>query len=254
MMTTLARPSGASLLLVMKAKGQAIGTATGFLVKKDESVLLFTNRHVVRGRHNYTNEVLSSSGAVPDEVEIYHNKKGKTGVWIPVTEHLYDDLSPLWLEHPDLREKADVVALQLSKTKDIEVLDYDPTDAGPEIRFGPSEKVSIVGFPFGKRAGGCLAIWVTGTLASESIINYDDLPQFLVDSRTRPGQSGSPVILYRAGGMVAMDNGESSVFSGPVTRFVGIYSGRINAESDLGIVWKIEVVQKIRDAGVRGTM
>lgn len=42
-----------------------------------------------------------------------------------------------------------------------------------------------------------------------------------------------------------MSNGDSSVFSGPTTRFLGIYSGRINAESDLGIVWKASAIAEL---------
>lgn len=35
-----------------------------------------------------------------------------------------------------------------------------------------------------------------------------------------------------------MENGVTAVFEGPVTRLLGIYSGRINSESDIGIVWR----------------
>jgi hypothetical protein len=33
--------------------------------------------------------------------------------------------------------------------------------------------------------------------------------------------------------------------SGAMTRFLGIYSGRLNAQSDLGFVWKASVVQEL---------
>ena len=77
------------------------------------------------------------------------------------------------------------------------------------------------------------------------------LPLFLVDSRTRPGQSGSPVIIYASGGMVAMENGDSAVFGGPVERLLGVYSGRVNDQSDLGFVWKVQVVIDIIAARAR---
>lgn len=75
--------------------------------------------------------------------------------------------------------------------------------------------------------------------------NFDNLPIQLIDCRTRQGQSGSPVIAYRAGGSVAMADGSSAIFTGPVERFIGIYSGRINAESDLGIVWKASAINEL---------
>ena len=42
-----------------------------------------------------------------------------------------------------------------------------------------------------------------------------------------------------------MKDGSSAVFSGPVQKFIGIYSGRINTESDLGIVWKAESIAEL---------
>jgi hypothetical protein len=107
--------------------------------------------------------------------------------------------------------------------------------------------VSVVGFPFGKTGGGSLGIWATGFMASEPSVDYDGLPVFLIDCRSRQGQSGSPVIAYRSGGMVAMADGGSAAFSGAVCRFLGIYSGRINAESDLGIVWKASAIKELVD-------
>jgi len=82
-------------------------------------------------------------------------------------------------------------------------------------------------------------------VASEPDIDFDNVPCFLIDCRLRPGQSGSDVIDYRSGGMVAMENGSSAAFSGPVSRFLGIHSGRINDQSDLEIVWKASAVQEI---------
>jgi hypothetical protein len=53
------------------------------------------------------------------------------------------------------------------------------------------------------------------------------------------------VIAYRAGGAVAMEDGGSAMFDGPVEKFIGVYSGRINAESDLGIVWKASAIAEL---------
>jgi hypothetical protein len=72
-----------------------------------------------------------------------------------------------------------------------------------------------------------------------------DQPTFLIDCRSRQGQSGSAVISHRNGGSVAMTDGSTSIFGGPVTRFLGIYSGRVNAESDLGIVWKASAIAEL---------
>jgi hypothetical protein len=107
-----------------------------------------------------------------------------------------------------------------------------------DILVTPGDAVSVVGFPFGLSGGGRFAIWATGFMATEPEIDYDAKPIFLIDCRSRPGQSGSPVIASRSGGLVTLTNGEAVMFVGPQMKFLGIYSGRINDQSDLGIVWK----------------
>jgi hypothetical protein len=91
-------------------------------------------------------------------------------------------------------------------------------------------------------------VWATGFVASEPAVNYNDLPVFLIDCRSRPGQSGSAVIAYRSGGMVALEDGSSAVYNGPVTRFLGVYSGRVNEQSDLGFVWKAQALSELVDS------
>lgn len=97
-------------------------------------------------------------------------------------------------------------------------------------------------------------IWSRGTIATEPEIDYEGMPLFLIDSRTRPGQSGSPVLLYSAGGMVPMQDGSSAMFGGAVTRLIGIYSGRVNSESDLGKAWKVNAIQDVVEGLRRSQM
>lgn len=47
-----------------------------------------------------------------------------------------------------------------------------------------------------------------------------------------------------------MDDGNTVLSPEARERFLGIYSGRINPESDLGIVWKASAVAEIVDAAV----
>ena len=229
----------------MQFNGQALSTGTGFVVRSQNGPLLITNRHNVTGRHQETNEPLSPTGGIPNELVIIHNQHDNLGHWIPKTERLLDGDDPLWHEHPDLGARADFVALPLTELDDVAIYEYDLIDTGPKIMVGPADAISVVGFPFGVQAGGSLAVWATGFMASESFVNFQNLPVFLVDCRSRQGQSGSAVIAYRSGGMVAMEDGGSAAFDGPVTRFLGIYSGRINLESDLGVVWKASAIREL---------
>lgn len=52
-----------------------------------------------------------------------------------------------------------------------------------------------------------------------------------------------------------MANGGLAFMNGPVSNLLGVYSGRINDQSDLGIVWKAKAVVDILNAqqpGVAG--
>jgi hypothetical protein len=108
-----------------------------------------------------------------------------------------------------------------------------------------------VGFPFSHTGWGFTGIWTTGTIATELEVDWEDRPTFLVDARTRTGQSGSPVIFYSRGGNVVLADGRVALASGIIEIFLGVYSGRLNSDSDLGTVWKPRVIAEIVSGGVR---
>jgi len=244
----IAGPSAMSLFLEMKFNGTPLATGTGFVAVSPKGPVLVTNRHNVTGRRPDNDQPLSSTRGVPNELTIIHNVKDQLGSWRSCREPLYDDLKPRWIEHPTLGQTADMIALPLTQLESVALYPYDPSHPGQDIAIGPADTVSVVGFPFGVRGGGFLGVWATGFVASEPDIDYNNLPVFLIDCRSRPGQSGSPVISYRAGGAVAIRDGTSAIFDGPVYRLLGLYSGRINAESDLGIVWKVRTVAELVDS------
>lgn len=244
-MQTIAEPSVKSLLLQMQFQGHLLATGTGFVAQSAMGPVLITNLHNVTGRHPQTGQPLSPTGGVPDAITILHNRANRLGEWIPRTEPLLNRDVPRWIEHPILGRQVDFVALPLTQLNDVQLYPYELADTGPRIFFGPADTISVVGFPFGLQAGGSLAVWATGFVASEPAIDFSNQPVFLIDCRSRPGQSGSAVIAYRSGGMVTLEDGNAAVFSGPVTRFLGIYSGRINEQSDIGIVWKAQAIQQL---------
>lgn len=242
---TIAIPSVRSLLIELRAGGQSLGTGTTFVVDAPAGPVLLTNRHNVTGRRQDNGRPLSPTGGVPDSIRIVHNRAGKLGEWVVRDEALYTGSTPRWREHPTLGAKADFVALPLTSLADVELYKYDVTNPGPSVRCGPTQTISVVGFPFGIQAGGSLAVWATGFVASEPDIDFDGLPVFLIDCRSRQGQSGSAVIAYGNGGMFAMEDGSTAVMAGEVVRLLGIYSGRINEQSDLGIVWKTAALREL---------
>lgn len=240
------KPSLQSLFCQLRYNGQVLSTATGFVVNTRTGHAFLTNRHNVTGRNNETGELLSPTGGIPNEIVIAHHVAGRLGEWSGRVQPLISRHGgPLWSEHPTLREKADFVAIPLVNKEGIDTYPYDLTDE-PKISVAPSDVVSVVGFPFGMSTGGLLAIWATGFIASEPQVKANNgLPIFYIDCRSRAGQSGSAVIAHRTGGMVAMEDGSAAVFSGSVTRLLGIYSGRINRESDIGIVWKTRAIEEL---------
>lgn len=237
-----------SLLLRLRSSSQDLATATGFIADSSSGPLLLTNRHVLRGRNNLTDQPLSSSGAIPDEVAIIHNRANQPGQWIERIEPLYSGQNHLWHEHPTLLARADMVALSLTRLDDVALHPHTLGVGDPPLTVGPADILSVIGFPFGLQGGGSLAIWATGFVASEPTIDFQDLPMFLIDCRSRPGQSGSAVIAHRHGGMLPLEDGSSALYNGPVSRFLGMYSGRVNDQSDLGMVWKATALKQLVDS------
>lgn len=251
----IAEPSVQSLYLVSRSNGRDLGTGTGFVVEHAGRSYLITNYHVAAGRDPNTGQTRHSSAAVTQELAVLHLLPTAAGriEWQARFEPVLDaEGDALWLEHPVHGRTVDVVALPLTQLAGVELHPYDLTDSAPALAAGPATAVSVIGFPFGLTAGGAFGIWTRGFIASEPDVDFNDLPLMLVDARTREGQSGSPVLIYVNGGMAAMADGSSAAFSGPVSNLLGVYSGRINPESDIGLVWKIQAVREILSAQKRG--
>ena len=244
-MVTIAEQSIQSLLVVPMVNGHELAQGTGFVVTQNSQPYLITNYHVAAGRNPIDGQPLSRTGAVPDALKIFHLLSGGQGRWEPREERVLDTQTEtaLWLHHPVYERTVDVVALPLKNTTGVELHPYAYQNL-PDIKAGPAEGVSIIGFPFGLTGGGLFAIWTRGFVASEPEVDLDGLPRFLVDARTRQGQSGSPVIAYNPGGLNATSRG-ITLSSGPVSKLLGVYSGRVNKDSDLGYVWKVGVIDEI---------
>lgn len=246
-------PSVQSLLLNLEAGGHPLGPATGFLARRHGRTFLVTNWHVLTGRDQITGRYLRDDGATPDAVAIWHNLAGALGTWHEVREPLIDDQGrPLWLEHPTGGSRIDVVALPLTNVANSDLYPYELSvdqRSGPEVHWGVASPLSIIGFPFRLSGAGRFAIWLKGWVASEPDADYDNLPLFLIDARTRQGQSGAPVIFFDDGsGTLSFKNGSVIAGTGQETvELVGVYSGRINEQSDLGRVWKRRTVLEVLD-------
>jgi hypothetical protein len=249
----LAEPTIKSLYLELYFKDQRLASGTGFTAPSPTGYVLVTARHNVTGRHQQSGIAISSNGGTPDRVKIFF--MGKTAEErVPKIERLLDDQGmPLWIEHPKWGAEADFVALRLTDIEGITIHSYHMFMPEPDLEIVAGEVVSVVGYPFGNLENEHCPIWATGFVATDLALEYAGLPQFLIDCRSRPGQSGSPVIAHRkAGDTIAVERtalgARPLVLRGQITRFLGIYSGRINSESDLGIVWKKQPILELLKA------
>jgi hypothetical protein len=242
---SIARPSFASLLLTPRAGSIPLASATGFAVVRGSQAFLVTNRHVVRGRNNDTDEPLDPNLAVPDSIAIRHHVAGGRTDWTERVEALVDVDGPRWFEHPAHGGTVDVAVLPLTDVAGTRLYPYDPQSPGRPIPYDVAGGLSIVGFPFALQGGANTAIWIRGFVATEPTVDFDGLPRFLVDARTRVGQSGSPVLVYQHQGAIDFGDHHLRELAHPVEYFLGVYSGRVNPDSDLGTVWKAVAVAEI---------
>lgn len=248
-MDTIAPPSRQAVFIELAFNQTTLATGTGFFIRGASGAdYLVTNRHNVTGRDQVTHECLSRTGGVPNEIVVHFRSTETRGApTIQLRLPLLEGERNLWVEHPTFGDRADFVALPITVPEKAEFQPFDPSQPGDSILLEPAEPISVVGFPFGLVAGESFPVWATGFIATDPEIDFDGLPLMLIDCRTRQGQSGSPVVAYRAGGAYAQARGTLAIADEHACKFLGIYSGRINKESDLGKVWKATAICQLAE-------
>ncbi|WP_382307255.1 serine protease [Herbiconiux sp. UC225_62] len=244
---------------------KVLATGTSFYVERGGLHFIVTNRHNVTGRNNDTDDLLGRTE--PNQIRISGmTAQGKITTFALRLYH--QNGQPAWREHPTLGPRADIVAIRFDhlgeKFMPIPIpnneIDGIPPGSNADTNLGtlalaPGSELMAIGYPFGRTGGAqALGIWIRGTIATEPDVPFDDLPMFLMDARTRRGQSGSPVFFHSSSGAVPFKGGDVKLgmMGVPYTQFVGIYSGRISEEADLGRVWTAEAVRAVLDSPRRG--
>lgn len=238
-----------------------MASGTGFVYELDLKLYLITNGHNVTRINPTNNQRIGSSAAFPVKIKTKARVIPKENPNVLGTHYfnidLYEDegfSKPTWYVHPEHNYNVDVIAIPFSDISEIPeqvkffaINKYD-FDNDFEIEVG--DDVFILGYPFNINGGKELPIWKRGTIASEPIIEIDNLPKYLVDTATRSGMSGSPVIMQRHG--IHGYEGKKLIgkeMFGLIRLFAGVYSGRIGSEDNfltqLGIVWKPHVIEEI---------
>ena len=242
-----------------------MSTGTGFVYEYENYLYLITNGHNLTRLNPQQTERIIKSAAFPTSIKtkarfIREDNPDIIGITDLLIIDLYEDKEfkkPTWFIHPEKGYLIDVVAVPIESCEKIpknikffpiNKFEFD-TEYPPEI----ADDVFILGYPFNITGKLELPVWKRGTIASEPVINIDGLPKMFVDTATRPGMSGSPVIMRRTGihGYDGIKTNGKEIF-GTIHNFIGIYSGRIGAEDEfkaqLGIIWREEVIMEILKA------
>lgn len=250
------------LRMHLTSTGTVLSSATAFVYERHDCSFLITNWHNVTGRNPITGECISGHLGTPDAYStifrLSDSPLNRCNVEFPLFLDPEQNL-PVWFEHPVHGRRVDVVALQLPADiptkyllKPINKITFDSS-----FEANVADDAFVIGYPFAEKTDLHLPIWKRASIASEPAINVDGLPKLLIDTATRPGLSGSPVVMQRIGIHGLTEDGpvDSTIF-GQIRNFLGVYSGRIGADevkAQLGIVWKARVIDEIIDAKVRGT-
>lgn len=266
--------------------------ATGFFVRAPTAVLLITNWHVVSGLDPSQPSMLAMDKPVPHFLKIFvlDARGGLSALSLP----LYDrDMLPRWEEHPE-REAVDIAIypLPLSLEEHFHFFDVPSAAGSHSIEETVAKDVFILGYPFsqdqlvdsfGQAAPFYLPVWKRGSIATEPALRFNDRV-LLVDSLSRPGMSGAPVLVAQddmvwqtssatnAEVFEAIDRGGENALdlllkldpndmrSATVKRFrlIGVYSGVIGntklEQIALGKCWHVDTLRELTANSCRGVM
>lgn len=228
-------------VIQMRSNGRAptpsnLGSATGFFYKKEVSLYLITNKHVV---------INEERRHFPDELILrvhtnLHSLIDNRDIHIP----LYLNGNPVWLEHPTL-ENVDVVAICIDDhVREMDVIQsWSSQNFVPEdelINYGDS--VLVMGYPRGfYDTMHNLPIGRSGTIASLYRGHFEGRPYFLLDAVLHPGTSGSPVYIPTRQSRTTV-HGLVIGASPPV--LLGINSGSFEPLG-LHTIWYAELIEEI---------
>ena len=190
-------------LLTAKALDGSGWTGTGFVhaVNTDHGVvhLLVTNKHVLADANQIALQFVRAEGGRP----AYGQRAAIT---------LTDFDQTVWFGHPDA--EIDVAVLPLGAA----FIGLMAAGQQPFFRALPEslipdgaaiasldavERVTFIGYPAGLYDSANLTpIARQGYTATPIALDYEGLPQFVIDAAVFPGSSGSPVFLYDRGMIV----------------------------------------------------
>jgi len=246
--------------------------ASCFFYRKNNIDYLITNWHVVTGKNAEDGICLNKTTAtVPNKLRVDFFKcengsviqlgKNASEQFFYDIPLLSDEGIPLWLEYDGGFPKVDVVALPVNLN--FPFLRINEKNASISINYNEERNVSagddvfVIGYPLGIKSPGNLPIWKRASVASEPIVSESyDKPYFLIDTASREGMSGSPVIFKKNADVYNAKISGGKIIFNQTKILLGVYSGRLGVDkkedpqdlkAQLGIVWPQRVIDEIID-------
>jgi hypothetical protein len=227
--------------------------ATGFVWKRRDRFYLITNWHVASATHLFTKALLLKGGSRPNKFQCHFiirvGDYSRECIEISVRD---EDDNPLWLVHPTHnRRPVDIVAIPLNAEELKNRVTLLPVNelAPAKLAVMVGMEVFILGYPFGS-VPPAFPVWKRGSIASEPDLVKLTTGYYSIDTASRPGMSGSPVILRSWSNHILESSNWVATTDKPVDRIIGIYSGRKDnapAEAQIGMVWHVDYIDDIID-------
>lgn len=253
-MTTLDQFTLTTVPLEQYFDDTPLGQGTGFMWKIRDQYYLVTNWHVLSMCDFFTRANLRKDAGRPNILRTLFNIKtasfDKQRWDIKIRD---DEDKPLWLVHPARR--ADIAVLPIPFKLDELIIALYPLNvlANAALRIEIGMEVFILGYPF-KIEPPAYPVWKRGSIASEPQLTRLTTDYMLVDTTSRPGMSGAPVI-RRSWTNHMVDPGVVALVDTPLNKFIGVYSGRIPTdhphEAQVGLVWDGSLIDEIIAGNMR---
>ena len=227
-----------------------------------QAIYLVTNWHVVTGLVPSTLLPIDANLPKPSVLRLFYKRRANeqrttVNTWT-LDIKLYDRGNPVWFEHSK-RQHVDVVALKVpvAELGEFANLPINSIEQESRLKLYVGMDSFVLGFPEGISGPGKTPIWKRASIASEPDYDFRNVPGFIVDTATRSGMSGSPVIVRHSGIFKPHEEPQfrGDEILGTVSKFVGIYSGRYADDPmgvSLGMVWRSVVLDDILTGKTKG--
>jgi hypothetical protein len=227
-----------------------LGHATGFLWRASATRQLYivTNWHVVSAKDFFTLHNLHKTAARPNRILTRLQVPGQFEKQPWEIQIRDPDDVPLWLIHPGSRCDLALIPFNAPQDKPLIVGLFPLNEyANDELFTAIGMDVFIPGYPFEIKPPA-FPVWKRGSIASEPEITRMTTGYMLVDTASRPGMSGSPV-LQRSWGHHLVSINRTQQDGRMRTKLLGVHSGRVPTdhphEAQIGLAWDKSHIDEI---------